>query len=201
MNAFYLFLTGAFLAVSSWVVPQPKLSHGLLVVYGGQQLIQANADWHSYSLVPTHGCGLASISPAMLGQLAWVSVDGVHWQGPCLVIDVAARGDALESIFVRHEIAEISWTMAADLGFDHGAIGYVYFGNCPYDPHGFTPQAYLPPFALDVPPLDWTPSFYPYPKPNLPDVCSSKAAPRYPRHAPTGHRQAFLDEWGYRLTP
>lgn len=201
MNALYLFLLGAYLAVSSWVQPQPELSRGLLVVYGGQQLIQANADWHGYSLHPTHDCGLASISPAMLGKLAWVSLDGIHWHGPCLVVDVTARGDALDSIFVRHEIAEISRQMAADLGFDHGAWGYIYFGNCPYTSQELIPQPYQPPFMLDNPPLDWTPSFYPYPKPEQPDVCGSKTAPQYPRHAPTRHRQSTLDEWGYVITP
>lgn len=198
MYTLFGILAGVYLAVSSWIQPQPQLSSGLLVVYGGQQLIQANADWHSYSLEPTHGCGLASISPAMLGKLAWVSVDGKTWLGPCLVVDVQGRNDALDSIFRRKEVAEISRDVAAQLGFKYGANGYIYFGNCPiFD----SPQPYRPPYVLDAPPLDWTPSFYPYPQPEIPAKCGPTAAPGYPLDAPKRPRQAFLDEKGYSITP
>lgn len=198
MYTLFGILAGVYLAVSSWVMPQPRLSSGLLVVYGGQQLIQANADWHKYDLAPTHGCGLASISPAMLGQLAWVSVDGKSWQGPCLVVDVQGRNDALDSIFRRHEVAEISRDMAARFGFVHGSAGYIFFGNCPAFEN---PLPYRPPLVLDAPPIDWTPSFYPYPLPELPGKCASTTARRYPLDAPGRPRSAFLDRPGYITTP
>lgn len=124
-------LLAALLAVSSWAAPQPTLSRGLLVVYGGQRLVQANANYHGYSLAPTHGCGLASISPAMLGRVAWVSVDGIHFVGPCLVVDVVGRDAAFDSIWGRHEVAEVSRATAAALGFTHGAQGYISFSDCP----------------------------------------------------------------------
>lgn len=170
MYSLFGILAGIVLAVSSWVQPQPRLSSGLLVVYGNQFLVQANADFHGYSLLPTRGCGLASISPAHLGQLAWVSVDGREWIGPCLVVDVVGRNDAAQSIYQRHEIAEISRATAQALGFKYGAPGYISFG-CP--PHTLvSARPYAPPFAEDYPPLDRTPSFYPYPKPEIPRSCS-----------------------------
>lgn len=165
-------LLDAILAVSAWSAPQPTLSYGMLYVYGNQFLVQANADWHGYDLRPTHGCGLASISPAMLGRLAYVSVDGQHWSGPCLVVDVDGRDDALQAIYYRHEVAEITFKQATELGFKYGAWGYVYFGACLQN---LTPERYAPPLELDYPPYSPTPSFYPYPEQEIPYLCN------YPR--------------------
>lgn len=164
-------LLGAILAVSSWVTPQPALSSGWLVAYGNQRLIQANADWHHYDLKSTRGCGLSSISPAMLGRVAWVSVDGVHWQGPCRVVDVDGRDDALRAIYQRQEIGEISFDLLASYGFKYGTRGYLYFGPCPHLATTFTPQPYQPPERLDYPPYEITPAFYPYPSPERVRLC------------------------------
>lgn len=161
---------GLVLAVSSWLTPQPRLSSGLLVLYGGPQLVQANASWHSYVLKPTNGCGIASISPAHLGRLAYVSVDRHTWIGPCLVVDVQGRNDALDSIYRRKEVAEVDKQTAATLGFIHGAQGYVFFGACPPDA-SIAAYPYHPPLVYDAPPTDWTPSMFPYPKQQLPQQC------------------------------
>ena len=151
------------LAVSSWAAPQPQYSQGLIVVYGNQRLVEANAAWRGYDLSRIPGrCGLSGISPAELGRLAWVSIDGITFSGPCLVVDAVGRIDAYGSIFIRHEIAEVSRATAAALGFAYGAPGYIYFGVCPPD-HPMSALPYAPPLALDVPPYDATPSFYPYP--------------------------------------
>lgn len=157
------FLISAILSVASWSTPQPKLSSGLLVVYGNQYLVEANADWHGYNLtdVPER-CGLSAISPAHLGQLAYVRVDGHDWVGPCVVVDAVSRKDAYESIYDRHEIAEISRQTAAELGFAYGGPGYIWFGPCP--PILELPRAYRPSMTLDYQPYDYTPSFYPYSK-------------------------------------
>lgn len=172
----------AVLAVSSWVLPQPTLSYGMLYAYGNQNLIQANADWHGYSLAPTHGCGFSSISPAMLGRIAWISVDGVQWVGPCRVVDVDGRDDALRAIYTRHEIGEIGFDLLHRFGFTHGTWGYIFFGPCP--PVDFHPEPYQPPLALDYPPYQVTPSFYPYPKPEPTQTCwkAQMTLVRYPSH-------------------
>lgn len=172
-------LAGFILAVASWIVPQPVHSVGLLVTYGGQDLVQANADWHGYDLAPYPGrCGLSGISPAMLGRIAWVRTDG-RWIGPCLVLDVVARSDAYESIYLRQEVAEVSRATAAQLGFVYGAPGEVWFGVCPPKDDAEPASAYRPPLAFDRAPFDQTPSFYPYPAQQLPhsDCGAHDAAP------------------------
>ena len=155
-------LPPAIVAVETWVQPQPKHSAGLLVNYGSQGVVEANADWHGYdlALVPNR-CGLASISPAHLGRLAYVRTDGA-WRGPCLVVDVVARRDAYGSIFERHEIAEVSRDMAGALNFEYGAQGEIWFSSCP--PMGTSqPLPYAPPLAWDAWPYHRTPSLWPYP--------------------------------------
>lgn len=166
-------LTACVLAVSSWIMPQPKLSRGWLVLYGNQRLVQANAAFHGYTLADLPGeCGLAAISPAHLGQLAWVSVDGLAWVGPCRVVDAGGRGDALW-LLAHHEVAEVSRATAAALGFTHGAPGYIWFGACPpADVRRATP--YAPPLVLDQV-GQATPSFYPYPAAQPVIKCDERA--------------------------
>jgi len=163
-NDIVYFLISAILSIASWSTPQPKLSTGLLVVYGNQRLVEANADWHGYnlSLIPDR-CGFSAISPAHLGQLAYFSVDGEHWIGPCQDDDAVSRGDAYDSIYGRHEIAEIRRSDALKLGFEYGHQGYIYFSPCP--PRSIVlARPYAPPLSFDYPPYDYTPSFYPYPE-------------------------------------
>lgn len=162
------------LAVLAWAAPQPQYSQGLLVVYGGQQLIEANAHWHGYDLadVPSR-CGFAAISPAMLGRLAWFRTEYSGWVGPCVSVDAVARTHAYGSIFERHEVAEVSRDVAAMLGFEYGAPGYVFFGSCPppADSVFYTAQPYAPELTFDHGERDWTPSFYPYPPMQAPVAC------------------------------
>lgn len=160
----------AILAVSSWITPQPQLSIGLIGVYGNQLLVDANAEFHGYNLGTTGGCGLSSISPAHLGKLAWISFDGYNWIGPCLGIDVVARGDAYGSIYQRHEIAEIRRSDLERFGLEWGAIGYIWFGVCPPLVIG-SAQEYRPELKWDYEPFDKTPSFFPYPKQQEVGLC------------------------------
>jgi hypothetical protein len=163
-------LLGVILAVSAWIQPQPTHSQGTLVVYGDDALIAANVAWHNYDLTG-YAFGLSGISPAMLGRVAWVRVPGGRWMGPGLVIDVVARSDAIESIYTRQEIAEVSRATARALGFTNGGRwGEVWFGQCPPTYDG-EPELYRPPLALDYAPFEHTPSFYPYPKQVKPIDC------------------------------
>lgn len=160
------------LAVSSWIAPQPQHSKGLIVIYGSDRLVSANARWHSYSL-DGYAFGLASISPQHLGTIAWVRTNG-KWYGPGLIVDVVARGDAFGSIFERHEIAEVSYATAHLLGFDNGGMaGEIFFGVCP-PPLDSIASPYAPPLVFDYPPYDKTPSFYPYPAQVFPVSCNHK---------------------------
>jgi len=161
-------------SIATWSAPQPQLSAGLIVVYGNQQLVQANATYRGYELAQfPDQCGLAAISPAMLGSLAWVRVPGGRWLGPCLVVDAVGRTHAYESIYVRQEVAEVSRATAAALGFEYGAWGHIYFGSCPpadgpetrgQDWSDFAaPELYAPPLIIDEFPYENHRSFFPYP--------------------------------------
>lgn len=164
-------LIAGILAVSSWIMPEPQYSQGMILVYGNQRLVEANAAFHGYDLSKMPGrCGFATISPAHLGQIAYITIDGVRWI-KCLVVDVDGRDDAWNAIAVRHEIGEISFADAAWLGLKHnaqgwqGARGRIWFGACLPSASGRLmpqPQAYAPPLVQDTW-GEWTPSFYPYP--------------------------------------
>lgn len=170
-SPFYQFLV-AVLAVSSWLVPQPKYSEGLLENYGGQSVVLANAQWHNYSLDDIPGrCGMASVSPRHLGQIVWVSVDRIIWY-ECVVVDVGGRNMAVDAIFGRHEIGEIPRWLANKMGFEYGHHGYMFFGKCPPN-LGQSPQPYTVPYVLDRV-GEWTPSMYPYPKREIPIECDSE---------------------------
>lgn len=152
------------LSVASWSAPQPQYSAGLLVTYGNQRLVEANADWHGYDLTAVPGrCGFAAISPAMLGRVAWFRVGQGEWVGPCISVDAVARVHAYASIYQRHEVAEVSRNVAAALGFEYGAVGEVFFGPCPPKAESvwYQPQAYAPELSWDTR-GEATPSWYPY---------------------------------------
>lgn len=170
MNFVFAFL----LSIFTWTYPQPQHSAGLLVIYGNDYLVKANADWHGYDLHGYEG-GLASISPSMLGKIAWIRRDGYAWIGPLLVVDVTARGD-MPGALAREEVAEITYAQADDLDFNNGGrYGYVWFGFCP-PPNGMLPPAepYDPPIIWDHAPYEKTPSFFPYPVQQRPIDCSKR---------------------------
>lgn len=160
------------LSVSTWTTPQPKYSMGLLVNYGDRSYIEGNAQFRGYNLSPYHNrCGIASISPAHLGEIAWIRTEKTKWYGPCLVVDVMARHHACVGIYHNHEIAEIPRNVANWLGFETGAEGYIYFDACaPPLEDWIIPRRYAPPVRFD----DGTerqPSFWPYPPQQLPRPC------------------------------
>lgn len=159
------------LAVASWAAPQPVYSQGLIVNYGGESVVAANAHWHGYSLDGYAGGG-ASISPAMLGRIMWARVEHGPWIGPLLVVDVVSRKDAYASIYERGEVAELPRGIMAQLGATHGVDGYVFFGACPPPADSLfpVPQPYAPPLrweAADSPGR----SFYPYAEQQRPVKC------------------------------
>ena len=158
------------IAVSTWLTPQPQLSQGLLVNYGSQQTVEDQAWFHGYNLTPyLRRCGISSISPVHLGTIAWVKVGRARWFGPCLVVDSSARHNAYKLIYINHEVAEIPRWLASWFGFKNGAIGLVYFGACPPMDDSMA-QPYQPVLEWDH--GDRQPLFWPYPKPELPVMCS-----------------------------
>lgn len=158
----------------TWGYPQPVYSSGLLVTYGSQSLVEANADYRSYDLsVYPDRCGLSGISPAGLGRIAYVRTAGSDWIGPCLVVDAVGKVDAYGSIYDRHEIAEVSRSVAEELGFQYGSEGFIWFGLCPPNPDSLwpQPQPYSPPLVWDTGEPDGHRSWGPYPSQQIPIDC------------------------------
>lgn len=161
------------ISVTTWTTPQPRLSAGLLVNYGSSQLIEDQAWFRGYDLGPyRERCGLASISPAHLGSIAWVWTPGHAPYGPCLVVDVMARHHAYRGIYLLGEVAEVPRPLARRLGFENGAQGFVWFGACP-PPAWAEPQAYRPLLQFDHG-GERHPQFWPYPEQERPGHCTSQ---------------------------
>lgn len=165
-------LLNCLLALASWAAPQPQYSAGLIVNYGGDDVISANAAFHGYDLAGYYG-GAASVSPAMLGRIMWARAEGGNWHGPFLIVDVGARVDAYRQIFEIGKVAEIPRTALAAMGETHGLQGYVFFGTCPppADSIFYEPQPYAPPLVFDTGVPDGHKSFFPYPAQQTPVEC------------------------------
>lgn len=162
------------LSLALWAQAPPAYSEGLLVVYGGNLLIESNALYHGYDLGPyPDRCGLSGISPSSLGKIAWVRLDGSDWVGPCLVVDAVAQVDAYASIYERHEVAEVSRDTAAALGFEYGQWGYVFWGSCPppADSLHYSAMPYAPELTPYQEPYTGPRSFAPYANQQMPVSC------------------------------
>lgn len=164
-------LTLALITVATWLTPLPTHAQGWLVNYGSQNVVEAVAAYRGYDLAPyPERCGVSAMSPADLGQLAWLRLPDGEWYGPCLVMDVAAR-EHFEQYVRNGEVLEIPRWLAERLGFTHGALGESFIGACPPVPES-APEWYLPTWRYDPRPTI-TPSMYPYPAPQLPVDCGS----------------------------
>lgn len=121
-------------SLSVWLTPSPTHARGLLVTYGPDSLANANAIYRGYSLDAFRDrCGLSVMSPADLGRIVWVRLNDGSWYGPCSGVDVSARHDFYDNVYVRHEIAEVTYTLRDKLRFVYGSSqqGQIYIGLCP----------------------------------------------------------------------
>ena len=151
-------------SVLTWLVGMPIHAEGVIMLYGADYLAEANARYHGYSL-DGYECGLAVMSPTDLGKTVWIRgtkapasefrktvwregrVTG--WIGPCLAVDVGARKDFYTLIWEKHEVAEVTYEIAARLGFDRGGVwGETWVGNCPPRDKG-EPERYEPELILE----------------------------------------------------
>lgn len=144
----------------------PPLSSGLVVAYGDDRLMADQIAYRDYSTRGLwHECGVAVMSPAMLGRIAWVRTTG-PWVGPCVVADVVAQHHYARAVYVLGEVVEVSDRVRLALGFKNGADGQVWFGPCP-------------------PPDDWT-----APRPYHPALRYAAAGERRPAFWPHAPQQA-----------
>lgn len=166
-------LLGFMVTVATWLSPQPAFTEGLLVRYGPQWLVEHVAENRGYDLSPfPDRCGLSLMSPSDLGKIVWIQQADGTWYGPCLAMDVAARGDFYTVIYQYQEIAEVPNHVSERMGFCCGQWGKVYIGVCPptFGPE-VEAELYRPPLAKDYPPFSVTPSMWPYPEQQYPEPC------------------------------
>lgn len=126
----------------------PIHSEGLIVAYGSDSLMADQFAYRGYIQdVYWKGCGVAAMSPSMLGRIAWIGADGL-WVGPCLVVDVVAQHHAYRAVFLLKEIVEVSDVVRKRIGFLNGKVGEVWFGACP-PPEGWgESKSYIPPLMF-----------------------------------------------------
>lgn len=86
------------------------------------------------------------MSPSDIGRVVWVRLPSGEWYGPCLSVDVGARRDFYQLVYVNREVAEVSKRLRDLLRFEHGSSGWheIFIGQCPPDAHGLTPERYAP---------------------------------------------------------
>ena len=156
-------------ALSTW----PTHASGRFVRYGSQRLVQANADWHGYTLTPyREHCGVSALSPADLGKIVWLRTNThPEWYGPCLTVDVAARHDFAWIVYYAEEVAELADPQLQHLGLDKTGWGEVYVGRCPPE-GGSVARPYQPPLVVDERRPIIAYSNYPYPTQQWPVDCS-----------------------------
>lgn len=120
-------------SLATWLSPMPIHSQGLLVRYGNQSLVEANATYHEVDLSPYwNRCGLSAISPSDMFKVVWVRNPTTgEWLGPCVFIDAANRKHFETIVYTNHEVAEIPFWLADILGAEFGQWGEVSVSLCP----------------------------------------------------------------------
>lgn len=152
----------------------PQHSVGLLVNYGDQSYIEGNAEYRGYDLSHyPRRCGVASVTPSLLGKIVWVRTEHTQWYGPCLVVDVMARHHFYDGVYIKHEIMELPRWLCSRLGFQNGEVGYVWVGQRPPSPvDRRTAREYQPKLMFDGG-REKHPIFWPYPQQQYPDKLGS----------------------------
>lgn len=166
----------ALVALSTYFSRPPQHVRGIIVYYGPQYLVQANADYRNYDLAPYQNCGVSAISPMALGRIHWIKLPNGKWFGPCLGIDAVSRRDYYRAVYKHKEIAEVSDNIR-DLFAYYGRPFYgatqteIWLGECP--PYEFEHSA-----LWWTPQLEWetdvtrpTPPLWPIPEQELPQSC------------------------------
>lgn len=187
-------------AVSTFITPLPANTplYGKFVNYGGQQLVEANADFHGYDLSPYwNECGAAAMSPVDLGRIFYVMpTEGPaagEIFGPCVFLDSSQRtsGHFTYSVWTLGETVEAGGNLRDALGLEYGMWGYVWVGQCPPPAEDWweAPQViYRPPLVIDEPPYEADPRYYPYPPQEMPIDCSPERSKLL--HRPPGRYKA-----------
>lgn len=163
------YFTGTVVTADTWMTPLRGHRSGWLTVYGNQPIVEANADFRGYDLsLSPRRCGLAAISPSMLGQIVWVRTSHGQWE-MCYVVDVVSRVDWFNYTDSGY-LADLPRWLVAEWGSAYGVYGEFYLGACP---PGESSQAsdFQPQYEIDAERPVRGYSGWPYPAQQQPVEC------------------------------
>lgn len=112
------FCTPGLVTTDVWFTKSPKYVYGNAVVYS-PGMMRATATWRRMNKVaysePYLG-GVATPSPADIGETVWLRRQGKEWEGPYLVVDCSRRADMYTHIAINRQVVEIDFDIAVSWG-------------------------------------------------------------------------------------
>lgn len=159
--------------LATWMTPMRGHRSGTFVTYGGQALVEANAEFHGYDISwsPTR-CGIATVSPTMLGQIIWIRPAGGEWV-MCYGVDVVQRRHWQDYVIRYGFIGDVPRTLMESWGSPqgmHGVDGEMFMGVCPPGESSYATR-FRPNYRLDVHEPLKAYSGWPYPPQQPPVRC------------------------------
>ena len=161
---------GTVVTYETWMTPLAGHRTGWLTVYGSQQTVEANADFRGYDLsLSPRRCGLAALSPAMLGQIVWVRPDPHSPWEMCYVVDVVSRVD-WHAYTDAGYLADLPRWLIQEWGTNYGLEGEFALGSCPPGELSVA-RPHVPQYAVDPERPVRPYSGWPYPQQQQPVEC------------------------------
>lgn len=112
------FCTPGLVTTKVWFTKSPQYVYGTAVVYA-PGLMRATATWRQMQEVayrkPYLG-GVATPSPADIGETVWLRRSGGEWEGPYLVVDCSRRADMYSHIAINQQVVEVDFDTAVRWG-------------------------------------------------------------------------------------
>lgn len=106
-----------------WFTKSPQYVYGTAVPYS-PGMMKATAIWRElYEVAYKYGTeylgGVATPSPADIGETVWLRREGFTWEGPYLVVDCSRRADMTTHIAINQQVVEIDFNTAVRWGIAH----------------------------------------------------------------------------------
>ena len=105
----------------AWLKPSPPIISGALSSYD-RGVMESVAGYREMSLSGFKD-GVALMSCADIGKVAWIQRPGHNWDGPFLVVDCSAREDMYVNTVIKGLVGEIGYKTAQEWG--SRSWGYV----------------------------------------------------------------------------
>ena len=106
-----------------WFTKSPQYVYGNAVVYS-PGMMRATAYWRqlgeiAYGKDSEYLGGVATPSPADIGETVWLRRPGYGWEGPFLVVDCSRRADMYSHIAINEQVVELDFDTAVSWGMAH----------------------------------------------------------------------------------